>query len=288
MKRYFLLRFYFNFISILVEAADAAKNPLPTIPLTLSYECDIEQNSDGATVEIKEWYIGLANEARSQSIVAGTTLNQYVYPNTMELLDTIGTQCTRLDLNTQNDQVAERTPFLTISTEQGLRVVGGTFGILDATKKYIDTSLRIKYLGNMDNIRGIPTRKWVGCLFDKSKVKTTKVLIWYSDNTDWTPAHTVANKTVPVQVEISSKIGDKVETEVNSILRYREKTIREESIYVSYRIILIINFKCLFLFYVFFVQLTDWARCLLWRPRQQLSNAEISKSLQNYGPNVTP
>ena len=81
---------------------------------------------------------------------------------------------------------------------------------------------------------GIPVKKWVGCLFDKQKVKTTKVIIHYSDSSVWTPAHTVADKTVPVQVEISSKIGDKIITEINSILRYREKNPKEESIFVSF------------------------------------------------------
>lgn len=152
----------------------------------------------------------------------------------MELLETLNNKCTRFDLNDPlQAAVMESTPFLTVQTDKGLRVVGGTFGILDATKQYVDKSLRVKYLGNLENIRGIPTRKWVGCLFDKKNVKTTKVFLWYSDNVNWTPAHTVANKTVPVQVEISSKTGDKILTEVNSILRYREKTVKQENIYVS-------------------------------------------------------
>ena len=135
---------------------------MPIIPPGISYECDIEQNSEGATVEIKEWYNGLLNMARSQSIAAGLTLNQYVYPTTGELLDTIGTKCVTISLNTTDgvEQVAERTPFLIVKTEpeypsdSGQKVVAGTFGILNATKEYVDRSLKVKYLGNMDNIRG--------------------------------------------------------------------------------------------------------------------------------------
>jgi hypothetical protein len=58
------------------------------------------------------------------------------------------------------EQVAERTPFLIVQTvpeypsDSGQKVVAGTFGILNATKEYVDQSLKVKYLGNMDNIRG--------------------------------------------------------------------------------------------------------------------------------------
>jgi len=118
--------------------------------------------------------------------------------------------------------------------DEKLKVVGGTFGILDVYKKYVKPDLVVKYIGKDSQLRGIPVRQWVACLYDEEKDTTSKVTVSYSDST-YSDAQ-MTNGSVPIGVEIVSKKGEeKIVTAIKSILSYRIKDqIEEEDLYVIF------------------------------------------------------
>lgn len=137
-------------ISTIDQDPDFANNPLPSFPEEAVYRVDIESNKDGFTSEVKEYYDGKLNKARSSSLAVGLNINSYVYPSTKELLIVKGTDCVRTDLTDAYEKVAKETTFMMVNKDGKPKVVGGTFGLLDARKKYIEPSLIV--INSMRNL----------------------------------------------------------------------------------------------------------------------------------------
>lgn len=203
-------------------------HPLPSLQGDLTYHVDIEHTSDkisGLTEEIHIIYAGSLNMAHSRTLAINKAIEQYIYPDTNELIIVNSTDNECLVKNTKNDpkQVEKESSFMLVNVNNKQTVVSGSFGMLDSIRKYVDTNLQVRYLGNRKAIRNIPVKQWFSCLYDHETQTTSQVTVSYSDDFDWKPAQFPDLKSVPVQVEIKSKQGGQVNTDISTIIRYSEE-----------------------------------------------------------------